>query len=192
MSRRAHLVPAVSWSLCSVSALLWLAAPVSLAITWSRVQGFPPDLGLLWGALKRRPKNRSWSASFCLLRYEDNCSADKDYQVSLSRKLAHFRECGHVCLTPRVAEANLHDCKQAVLITEVLLYGTGDDPDHVAQASLPDLRKRVSSNQRELSVVLQWQVPMSTEVQALATIEDVTGAWQAAQPGLDSYVTEHC
>ena len=52
--------------------------------------------------------------------------------------------------------------------------------------------KAVSSHQRELSVVMQWQVPMSTEVQALATIEDVTGAWQAAQPGLDSYVTEHC
>ena len=33
---------------------------------------------------------------------------------------------------------------------------------------------------------------MSTQVQVLATIEDVTGAWQAAQPGLDSYVIEHC
>ena len=33
---------------------------------------------------------------------------------------------------------------------------------------------------------------MGTEVQALATIEDVTGAWQAAQPGHDSHVIEHC
>ena len=49
-----------------------------------------------------------------------------------------------MCLTPRVAEASLHDCKQAAPITEVLLCGTGDDPDHVAQASLPDLRKAVS------------------------------------------------
>ena len=44
MSRRALQVPAVSWSLCSVSALLWLAAPVSLATTWSRVQGSRPIL----------------------------------------------------------------------------------------------------------------------------------------------------
>ena len=44
MSRRALQVPAVSWSLCSVSALLWLAAPVSPATTWSRVQGSHPIL----------------------------------------------------------------------------------------------------------------------------------------------------